>query len=92
MKQTINYAVTLVLWGIAIILWTGASFPYLFWLLLALHLVELLVTGFKTGREYGVSAGKSVLMCMLFGYTWWLPLRRQMKAETFSSADFIRED
>ena len=82
MKTIINYALTLVLWIVAIVLWAALSFPYLFLFLLALHFVELVVIGFKTGRECGVSAGKSILMCMLYGYNWWLPLRRQMKAET----------
>ncbi len=91
MRTIINYIIALLLWLVAIILWSALSFPYLFYFLLVLHLVELLVTGFRTGKEYGVSAGKSILMCMLFGYNWWLPLRRQMKDETFSDADFVRE-
>ena len=91
MKRTINYVITLVLWVVAIVLWANGSFPYLCWFLLVLHFVELVVIGFKTGQQYGVSAGKSILLCMLYGYNWWLPLRKQMKAETFTDADFIRE-
>jgi hypothetical protein len=92
MKQIINYAITLILWGVSILLWAYASFPYLCWLLLILHSVEYIAVGFKTGKAYGVGAGKSLGMCMLYGYNWWLPLQRQIKAETFRTADFVRED
>ena len=91
MKTIINYALTLLLWIAAIVLWAALSFPYLFIFLLALHFVELIIVGFKTGQKYGVSAGKSILMCMLFGFNWWLPLRKQMKRETFTDLDFVRE-
>jgi hypothetical protein len=91
MRRIINYAITLVLWIVAILLWAVWKIPYLCWLLLVMHFIELIVVGFKTGRQYGVNAGKSTLLCMLYGYTWWLPLRKQMKVETFKDADFIRE-
>jgi hypothetical protein len=91
MKTIINYALTLLLWIVGIVLWGTLSFPYLFYFLLALHFVELIIIGFRTGKEYGVSAGKSILMCMLYGYNWWLPLRKQMKLETFTNSDFVRE-
>jgi peptidoglycan biosynthesis protein MviN/MurJ (putative lipid II flippase) len=91
MKQIINYAITLLLWGVAIALLASRIFPYLFWFLLVLHFVELIVIGLNTGRKYGVSAIKSVIMCMLYGYNWWLPLHKQMKVETFTDADFVRE-
>jgi hypothetical protein len=91
MKTVFNYLLTLILWFVAFILWISISFPYLFYLLITLHFVELILIGFRTGREYGVSTRKSILMCMLYGYTWWLPLRRQMKDETFTDQDFIRE-
>jgi hypothetical protein len=29
---------------------------------------------------------------MTFGFTWWLPLKKQMEAETFTDADFVRTD
>jgi hypothetical protein len=91
MKRIINYLFALILWLVSIVLWISLSFPYLFYLLFGLHFVELIATGFRTGIAYGVSAGKSILMCMLFGYLWWLPLRQQMKSETFTDLDFARE-
>jgi hypothetical protein len=91
MKTIINYAITMLLWIVAIVLWAEWNIPYLCWLLLVLHFIELIVVGFRTGRQYGVGAGKSIFLCLLYGYTWWLPLRKQMKAETFTDVDFIRE-
>ena len=32
------------------------------------------------------------LSCLCFGFLWWLPLKRQMKKETFTDADFVRHD
>jgi hypothetical protein len=91
MKQTIYYAIILVLWVIAIVLLVTGIFPYLFWFLLALHFLELILVGYKVGREYGVNAANSILLCMVFGFTWWLPLQKQIRSETFTDADFIKE-
>ncbi len=89
MKTLINYTLTLLLWITAIILWSTISFPYLFLFLLVLHFLELIFIGYRTGKLYGISAGKSIIMCMLFGFNWWLPLRRQMKEDDLGDADFI---
>ena len=91
MKTIINYLLTFLLWIAAIIIWAALSFPFLFFFLFGLHFIELLVIGFRSGKEYGVSPIKSILMCMLFGFNWWLPLRKQMKRETFTDLDFVRE-
>jgi hypothetical protein len=91
MKQLIHYAITLVLWVVSMVLWANWAFPYLCLLLLAMHFVELLAVGLRTGRKYGLSTGTSLGMCMLFGFSWWLPLQKQMKAETFTNLDFARE-
>jgi hypothetical protein len=61
MKRTINYAITIVLWIIAILLWAKWNIPYIFWLLLVIHFIELIMVGYKTARQFGVSVGKSVL-------------------------------
>ncbi len=91
MKKIINYVLALVLWLVSIVLWSSLSFPYVFYLLFGLHFVELVAIGFRTGRAHGVSAGKSILLCMLYGYLWWLPMRQQMTSETFTDLDFVRE-
>ena len=75
----------------------GASLPY--WLKrssvinngLALHFAELLIIGYRTGRGFGVSVMRSIVMCLLFGYIWWLPIRKSMKADDLSDSDFIED-
>ncbi|MDD3919593.1 MAG: DUF362 domain-containing protein [Eubacteriales bacterium] len=81
-RQVIYYLLTLVLWAGACLLMKLAAFPWLFLGLLLLHAVELIAVGWKTGKQSGTSGLKSVLLCMLFGFIWWLPLKRQMRIDT----------
>jgi hypothetical protein len=77
--QVAGYSVTILLWIGAILL---TIFSGQFWLLIGLfllHLLELFLIGFKTGRKTGMPGWKIILFCMLFGFLWWLPLQRQMK-------------
>jgi len=77
--QLAGYSVTILLW-IGTILLTALSGQ--FWLLIGLfllHLLELFLIGFKTGRKTGMPGWKIILFCMLFGFLWWLPLQRQLK-------------
>ena len=49
------------------------------WILIALlavlHITEMR-TALAVGKEKGLSAGRIVLMNMLFGFTWWVPLQK----------------
>ena len=56
---------------------TGMWWPLFF--LAALHFVEYFVIGKKTGDAAGMTVVVSFITCMLFGFTWWLPLRKQQK-------------
>ncbi len=78
--QLVGYTLTVLIWIGAVLLTCLADWPWLFISLLALHLIELFVIGWRVGRENGVSGLKSVLMCLLFGFIWWLPWRKQTKA------------
>ncbi|MEE3312500.1 MAG: hypothetical protein VZR30_07745, partial [Acutalibacteraceae bacterium] len=53
---------------------------------------ETLNIGLKVGREFGKKDSVSIASCLCFGFLWWLPLKRQMKKETFTDADFVRHD
>ena len=45
----------------------------------ALHFVEFIFIGKKTGDKTGISLAVSFINCMLFGITWWKPLRDQLQ-------------
>jgi len=91
MKQLISYLLTIILWIISVILAISNSFPWLLIFLIALHFVELIVIGFRTGRLNGTTAIKSILMCMIFGFFWWLPLKKLMSEDELKEQDFIED-
>jgi hypothetical protein len=53
--------------------------PWLGWMLVGLlfllHVSEL-PSAFRAGRAKGLSTARILFMDLLFGFTWWLPLRR----------------
>ena len=91
MKQLLQNFLVILLWIAAIVFWVAGLTFWLFGALAILHTTELFVVGFRTGREYGVSAVRSVFLCLLFGYVWWLPIRKKMKADDYSEADFVED-
>lgn len=91
MKRLINYFITTLLWILSIVLWAKGVFPWLCIALLALHFAELIMIGYRTGRTMHRTPITSIVMCMLFGFFWWLPLRRDMKADEFTDDDFIED-
>jgi hypothetical protein len=52
--------------------WLGWT---LFLLLMMLHLSEM-KKAFTIGHEKGLKDGRIIFMNMVFGFTWWLPLKR----------------
>ncbi len=83
MWQMTGYGLVVLLWAASVCLALVAAWPWLLAALFALHAIELAVVGCRTGRAHGVSAAKSVLMCLLFGFVWWLPIRLQLKRKKF---------
>lgn len=77
--QISGYILVGLVWSGAILLGLLAGWPWLFLALFALHLAELFAVGFRMGRLNGVPSWKSVMMCMLFGFLWWLPWLKQTK-------------
>ncbi len=41
------------------------------------HLSEYFIIGRKTGKEKGEKAAAALLKCLSFGFTWWLPLKKE---------------
>lgn len=84
-------------WFGCLILWTGGVIltiikknPIVVYALFLLHAFETLVVGFKTGTKFGKKPLETVINCIFYGFTWWLPLKNQMKRETFTDDDFVR--
>ncbi len=77
--QIAGYSITILLWIGAILLSILSGWHWLAIGLFGLHLAELFLIGLRTGRETGVPGWKTITGCLLFGFIWWLPLRRQLK-------------
>lgn len=90
MFAVLSYVACIVLWIGSTLLTIIKKNPFCVLFLFLLHLCELLVIGLKTGKEYGKKIPETIASTLCFGFLWWLPLRRQMKKETFTDDDFIR--
>lgn len=44
---------------------------------LIIHLIEVPLAGLRIGRRTGNTRVRSILMTMVFGITWWGPMRRR---------------
>lgn len=91
MKQLLQYVLVILLWIAAVVLWASGVTFWAFGAIAILHAAELFIIGLRTGREYGVSAVRSIVLCLLFGFVWWLPIRKRMKADEFTEADFVED-
>ena len=67
------------------------AFPWLFAALFLLHFAELLLIGYRNGAIMNKTPAQSIALCLLFGFNWWLPLRRTMKADDLTDKDFIED-
>ena len=50
--------------------------PLPFLLLLGLHAGEYVLIGRKLAQEKGLTRAEGVTQCLSFGFTWWLPLKK----------------
>lgn len=76
----IDYTLVLVLWVVGAVL-SILGFPWLTLGIVVMHLTELVTVGLKAGRAGGEGFLYSIVMCMMFGFTWWVPLK--MKTNQF---------
>lgn len=65
------------------LLWAGAIAMGVAWgrweiliAALAIHILEVPLAGMPVGRRAGYPRRRSIAMTMVFGVTWWGPLRR----------------
>lgn len=70
---------TLVLFGGVVIAGYAAGHPILGWgalgALLALHASELRVS-LRLPATAGMARSRTILLTLLFGFTWWIPVKR----------------
>ncbi len=78
--EYIDYALVIVLWAIGAVL-TIVGFPWITLGIVAMHATELVTIGLKAGKRGGEGMLYSIAMCMMFGFTWWVPLK--MKTNQF---------
>ena len=91
MKQLLSFFFVILLWIAGVVLWAAGVTFWLFGALAILHTAELLIIGYRTGKQFGTPPLRTIVLCLLFGYVWWLPVRRKMKADEFTDADFIED-
>ncbi len=92
MVAVLTYVACIGLWLVDTLILIIKKNPKHLLILFFTHLAELLVIGMKTGNDYGKKYSETIASTLCFGFLWWLPLRRQMKKETFTDADFVRKD
>jgi hypothetical protein len=59
--------------------WTvpALGIPWIaFCVIWASHLFEIPVASWRAGKERGLKPARTVLMTLVFGFTWWLPLKK----------------
>lgn len=90
--QLTAYLFATILWLAGGYLAWRLAWPWLLIGLFTLHLLELIAVGYRTGGASGISGAKSILMCMLFGFLWWLPIRRQQTVKDTANSALGRND
>lgn len=72
--EYVDYALVIALWVLGAVL-TITGFPWITLGIVAMHATELVTIGLKAGKNGGVGLLYSIAMCMMFGFTWWVPLK-----------------
>ena len=78
--EYVDYALVIILWVIGAVL-TILGFPWITLGIVAMPFTELVTIGLKAGKAGGEGTLYSIAMCMMFGFTWWVPLK--MKTNQF---------
>lgn len=72
--EYVDYALVILLYIIGAVM-TILGMPWLTLGIFALHLFETITIGIGLGRRAGEGIIYSIVMCMMFGFTWWIPLK-----------------
>jgi len=74
----VNKILTIFVWAAGIYLWIANGFWYVAAAVFALHLAEVFMKGIPIGKRAGKSISYSVIMTLIFGFTWWLPIQKKL--------------
>lgn len=77
--EKINKILTIVIWLVGIYLWVTKGFWYIAVGIFALHFVEVFIKGIPIGAKAGKTKTHSTIMTLIFGFTWWLPIQKEME-------------
>jgi hypothetical protein len=86
------YVIMVLLWVVAVIAQISWSWWYLLVFILAANLIQYLLFGLWYGRRTGTNTYLNIVMNLLFGFVWWIPLQKradqikQAKKEAASAA------
>ncbi|MBR3473821.1 MAG: hypothetical protein IKH34_02000 [Oscillospiraceae bacterium] len=58
-------------------LMAGRKKPLPLLALLGMHTAEFFLVGRKTAEERGLPRAEGLAKCLAFGFTWWLPLKKE---------------
>ncbi len=65
----------IILYIVGLILGIKKKKWWLFGAVAIMHIVEAIIIGVKTGAESGRKKFSSAICTLLFGFTWWLPIK-----------------
>lgn len=69
-----------VLWLGAAAMWRAFGLWHIAAAALTIHVVEVPVAGLPVARRAAIHPVRAVVMTMIFGFVWWLPVRRRLDA------------
>lgn len=72
--KILNRIITALLWILSLYLLLIRGSWYLFGFIFALHTAEIFLVGYKKGTKAGYSGFYSIVMTLIWGFTWWLYL------------------
>ena len=72
--EYVDYALVILLWALGAIA-AICGFPWITLGIVALHAFETVTIGLRAGIKGGEGVLYSIAMCMMFGFTWWVPLK-----------------
>jgi hypothetical protein len=73
-SEMLNKVGVLAVWAIAFIVWAVLGWWFIPAFLVLLHTVEVFLKGIPIGKKAGIKTWEAVLMTLIFGYAWWIPV------------------